>query len=88
MVCQCKFLFNEFGFCVFIYYLVLNVDVTTCKTGEMRLVGGSVHNEGQMEICINGVWGAVCLYYWNSFTSKLICKQLGYQEYGNNNCIV
>ena len=54
----------------------------------MRLVGGSVHNEGQMEICINGVWGAVCLYSWNSFTTKLICKQLGYQEYGSNNCIV
>ena len=49
----------------------------------MRLVGRSVHNEGQMELCINGVWGAVCLYSWNSFAAKLICKQLGYQEYGN-----
>ena len=54
----------------------------------MRLIGGSVHNEGQMEICINGVWGAICLYPWNLFATKLICKQLGYQEYGNNNCIV
>ena len=50
----------------------------------MRLVSGSLHNEGQMELCINGVWGAVCLYPWNSFTTKLICKQLGYQEYGSN----
>ena len=54
----------------------------------MRLVGGSIDNEGQMEICINGVWGAVCLHSWSSFTTKLICKQLGYQKYGSNNCIV
>ena len=49
----------------------------------MRLVGGLINNEGQMELCINGVWGAVCLYPWNSFAAKLICKQLGYQDYGN-----
>ena len=54
----------------------------------MRLVGGSVDNEGQMEICINGIWGAVCLYSWNSFAANLICKQLGYHEYGYNKCIV
>ena len=68
--------------------LASNVIVTTCKTGEMRLVGGSVHNEGQMEICINGVWGAVCLYSWNSFTANLFCKQLGYHDYGNINYMV
>ena len=73
---------------IFFFHLATKVGVTTCKTGEIRLVGGSVHNEGQMEICINGVWGAVCLYYWNSFSAKLICKQLGYQDYGNISCIV
>ena len=69
----------------------MGLDVfSNCSDGDVRLVGGAVEYEGLLEICVNGAWGAVCygtssnLYsnYWDVTDARVVCRQLGHQEYG------
>ena len=43
-----------------------------------RLVGGSVAEEGRVEVCRYGVWGTVCSNSWSVNDAKVVCGQLGY----------
>ena len=38
--------------------------VSECESGQVRLVGGDVVTEGQVEVCVNGTWGQVCPGSW------------------------
>ena len=55
-----------------------------CFEGEVRLTNSSYLNEGRVEMCTNGVWGMVCPNNWSNLESSVVCKQLGYSEYGNS----
>ena len=50
------------------------------KNGSIRLVGGASSNEGRVEVCVNGLWGTVTNYRWDSREATVVCKQLGYQN--------
>ena len=54
--------------------------------GEVRLVGARKNErEGRVEMCYNGVWGAVCANNgWDESAAKLnvVCSQLGYGKQG------
>ena len=58
------------------------------STGSVRLVGGASSNEGRMEVCVNGMWGTVTYYQWDSREVTVVCKQLGYQNPGEWNAWV
>ena len=62
--------------------------VAPCTTGEVRLVGGNVPNEGRVEVCINNVWGTVCDDGWSSTDASVVCRQLGYSTEGQTLILV
>ena len=49
-----------------------------CTEGDLRLTGGEVKNEGDLEVCLFDVWGSVCDVNWSETDSKVACRQLGF----------
>ena len=66
----------------YLFYVDADIQPVNCTTGDIRLVGGVLENEGRLEVCINQVWGTVCRYSWSSVDSRVACRQLGYHELG------
>ena len=65
------------------FFIIANtIQLVSCETGDIRLVGGTKDYEGRLEVCINQVWGTVCSRSWDSTDTKVACRQLGYQELG------
>ena len=54
----------------------------TCCDGAVRLAGGSLSNEGRVELCISGQWKTVCGNSWSSSEASVVCRQLGYAYLG------
>lgn len=49
-----------------------------CRDGDIRLVGGNNSNEGEVKLCYDGEWRAVCDDRWDNREARVVCKQLGY----------
>ena len=52
------------------------------QDGDLRLVNGTIQQEGRAEICLNGVWGAICETGWTSNDAVVFCRELGYDGPG------
>ena len=52
------------------------------RCGDVRLVNGTGSYEGRVEICLSGVWKAVCDYRWNNLDAGVVCAQLNYLPQG------
>ena len=56
------------------------IDTGSCTNdGEIRLVNGTIEQEGRAEICLNGVWGGICQTSWGTSDAFVFCKGLGYR---------
>jgi hypothetical protein len=52
-----------------------------CNAGDIRLVDGNSTLEGRVEVCTQGLWGAISVfkYFWvfsRSNLATVICRQL------------
>ena len=50
---------------------------SACTHGQVRLTGGDVSTEGNVEICNNGQWNGVCNDGFNYLAAIVVCAQLG-----------
>lgn len=48
--------------------------------GSVRLVGGEIYNEGNVEILQLGRWGAICDRSWTVKEASVVCRQLGFSN--------
>ena len=53
-----------------------------CADGEVRLEDGTDISNGRVEMCQNGIWGAVCSTEWDRIDASVVCRQLGYDTEG------
>lgn len=44
----------------------------------VRLVGTGGHNEGTVQVFVNGVWGSICDDHWGDVDAGIICHMLGF----------
>ena len=44
----------------------------------------STNSFGVVQLCRNGIWYTLCYSSWNTHAANVVCRQLGYLEYGEN----
>lgn len=60
--------------------MIATINGSRCVEGKVRLTNGSSDSEGNVEICYDGYWGAVCENTFGIFDGRVVCRQLGYRD--------
>ena len=53
-----------------------------CNSGDVQLVSAGAERAGVVRVCVNGLWGTICGGELNSNFAPVICRQLGFSQYG------
>ena len=72
------FLFMCVCVCVYVCTDIVT-SFSMCNDGDLRLSGGSIFNQGRLEVCMNSAWGSVCdsKGVFTRAEAKVACRQLG-----------
>ena len=57
---------------------VIDTVPDNCTHGAVKLVGGNSQYEGNVEVCINGIWATICDIGWNTNDARVACGNAGY----------
>ena len=57
-----------------------------CCDGDIRLENGSAVFTGRLEVCLLGMWGAVCDDDFIGVDASVACGQLGFYRSGQSYC--
>ena len=66
--------------------------IGTCIEGDVRLSSFEGYDSstdyvsGEVQVCVNEVFGSVCDTSWDNQDASVVCSQLGFPPYGNQ-CI-
>ena len=66
---------------------VICADRVVCSDGDLRLVNETQQTgvrEGRLEICFQGVWGAVYDTLWTAEEAAVTCQNLGFDPKGKS----
>ena len=67
---------------LFIHHVLYFAFFPACKDGDIRLVNGSSHREGRVEVCRNNVYGTICDNGWGLLDAQVICRSLNFSNAG------
>ena len=59
-------------------FFFITTEPGECDDGKVRLMNGTIEQEGRAEVCVNGIWSSICGYSWSQTDGYTICKELGY----------
>ena len=51
-----------------------------CSDWNLRLVNGSVQQQGTVEVCFNNTYGSICHDHWSNSDAQVVCRYLGYSS--------
>ncbi len=67
--------------------MMVTLNAVFCSDGDLRLIGGTIDEEGRVEICINEVWGTICDDGWTNQDAMVVCRNLGFSMFSKS-CII
>lgn len=70
--------FYHSGFILHACSIINHTTTAECTHGSVRLVGGTVSNEGRLEVCLYGIWGTVTDDNFGTQDATVVCRQLSH----------